>query len=107
MRDMNRAIKGRSLGLFVPSDGRGSTVSARSVAMGPYTYTPAPPHAPSSVTGTLSRGGLPVALQVTEPLLRSFLDTMGRLEADLEPRWIGAGTRSAFPRAHRAPRTLS
>jgi hypothetical protein len=75
--------------------------------MGPYTYTPAPPHAPTSVTGTLSRGGPPVALRVTEPLLRSFLDTMGRLEADLEPRWIGAGTRSAFPRAHRAPRTLS
>jgi hypothetical protein len=97
---MTRAIKGKPLGLFTPFAHREGTAVARTVTMGPYTYTPAPAHAPDSANGTLSRGGLPVALQVTEPLLKSFLDTVGRLEADLAQRWTGAGARSAFPRAN-------
>ncbi|MEU6481736.1 hypothetical protein ABZ858_33645 [Streptomyces sp. NPDC047017] len=49
--------------------------------------------------GTLTRGGPPVPRQVTEELLRDFLDEMSALEADLARRWVGAGGRSVFARS--------
>ncbi|MGW0823603.1 hypothetical protein [Streptomyces sp. NPDC002845] len=55
--------------------------------MGPYTYTPSSTYYEPSANGTLSKDGLPVTLQVTEPLLQKFLDTMALLEADLVRRW--------------------
>ncbi|MFI1164764.1 hypothetical protein ACH4UM_14370 [Streptomyces sp. NPDC020801] len=70
--------------------------AGRAVALGPYTYFPAPVHSPVSISGTLTRGGLPVPLKVTEPLLRDFLDSMSALEADLARRWVRAAGRPAF-----------
>jgi hypothetical protein len=55
--------------------------------MGPYIYTPSSALSAPGANGTLSKEGRPVALQVTEPLLQSFLDTVARLEADLVQRW--------------------
>jgi len=49
--------------------------------------------------GTLSKDGLPVVLQVTEPLLRKFLDTMARLEVDLLQRWGTLEGQRIRPRA--------
>jgi hypothetical protein len=72
--------------------------AGRAVALGPYTYLPAPVHAPTTGTGTLSRGGPPVALEATEQLLRDFLDAMSALEADLARRWVGPEGRSVFSR---------
>jgi hypothetical protein len=78
--------------------GREDASAGRAVALGPYTYLPAPVHAPATVTGTLSRGGSPVALEVTEQLLRDFLAAVSALEADLARRWVGSEGRSVFPR---------
>lgn len=66
------------------------------VTLGPYTYIPAPAHSSATVNGTLTRGGCPVALQVTEPVLRDFIDAMSTLEKDLARRWISATDWSAF-----------
>ncbi|MEU0220770.1 hypothetical protein ABZ281_39585 [Streptomyces sp. NPDC006265] len=66
------------------------------VTLGPYTYIPAPAHSSATVNGTLTRGGCPVALQVTEPVLRDFIDAMSALERDLARRWIGATDGPAF-----------
>ena len=60
--------------------------TASGVTLGPYTYFPAP-RQQDTANGTLTTGGLPVVLQVTEPLLREFLDVMSALEADLARRW--------------------
>lgn len=60
------------------------------VTLGPYTYIPAPAHSSATVNGTLTKGGCPVTLQVTEPVLRDFLDTMSVLENDLDRRWTSA-----------------
>jgi hypothetical protein len=57
------------------------------VALGPYIYNPAPRRAAATACGTLTRGGLPVSLHVTEPLLRKFLEDMNFLENDLSRRW--------------------
>ncbi|MFF9406192.1 hypothetical protein ACF1B0_11770 [Streptomyces anandii] len=86
------------MGLFVGQE-RQNTSASHAVALGPYTYSPAPVHASATVNGTLTRGGLPVALKVTEPLLRDFLDAMSALEADLARRWVRSEGRSAFSRA--------
>ncbi|MET8247491.1 hypothetical protein ABZV31_25550 [Streptomyces sp. NPDC005202] len=75
---------------------REETPAGRAVALGPYTYIPAPVHSTAAGNGTLTRGGLPVALKVTEPLLRDFLDAMSALEADLARRWVGSEGRSAL-----------
>ncbi|KAB1140752.1 hypothetical protein F7R91_34615 [Streptomyces luteolifulvus] len=67
--------------------------------MGPYIYTPASAYSAPSANGTLSKEGLPVVLQVTEPLLQTFLDTMVRLEDDLLQRWGTLEGRRPCPRA--------
>lgn len=59
----------------------------RAVALGPYTYIPAPRGSAATARGTLTRGGLPVPLHVTEPLLRKFLEDMNFLENELSHRW--------------------
>ncbi|GAA0929588.1 hypothetical protein [Streptomyces thermoalcalitolerans] len=78
---------------------RESTNAAQAVPLGPYTYLPAPVHSSATVNGVLTRGDCPVALKVTEPLLRNFLDVMSTLEADLARRWVGSEARSARPGA--------
>ncbi|MEU7060147.1 hypothetical protein [Streptomyces sp. NPDC046197] len=75
---------------------REDSTAGGAVALGPYTYIPAPVHSSAAANGTLTRGGLPVALKVTEPLLRDFLDAMSALEADLARRWVVSEGRSAF-----------
>jgi len=57
------------------------------VAVGPYIYTPATAYSSSDRRGTLSKNGVPVVLQVTEPLLQNFLTVIWRLESDLAGRW--------------------
>ncbi|MDT0611460.1 hypothetical protein [Streptomyces lancefieldiae] len=57
------------------------------MTLGPYTYTPGRNHSPSPVDGTLTRGGFPVPLRVTEPVLQRFLDVMTELEAGFAERW--------------------
>ncbi|MET7377672.1 hypothetical protein ABZT08_02400 [Streptomyces sp. NPDC005526] len=81
--------------LFVGREREGAA-GGRAVALGPYTYDPAPVREAGPANGTLSRGGFPVALQVTEPLLRDFLDAMSALEADLARRWVGPEGRFPF-----------
>ncbi|MFF9811135.1 hypothetical protein ACF1G5_39675 [Streptomyces coeruleorubidus] len=66
------------------------------VTLGPYTYIPAPAHSSAAVRGTLTKGGCPVALRETEPVLRDFIDAMGVLEQDLARRWISATEWPAF-----------
>ncbi len=66
------------------------------VTLGPYTYIPAPAHSSATVNGTLTNGGCPVTLQVTEPVLRDFIDAMSVLERDLARRWISATEWPAF-----------
>ncbi|WP_445524934.1 hypothetical protein [Streptomyces cyslabdanicus] len=92
---MTKATREGYWGLFGGQE-REDPVAAHAVALGPYTYLPAPVHASTAVNGTLTRGGFPVALKVTEPLLRDFLDAMSTLEADLARRWLGAEGRSRF-----------
>lgn len=74
---------------------RKDTNAAQAVPLGPYTCLPAPVHSSATVNGVLTRGDCPVALKVTEPLLRNFLDAMSALEADLARRWVGSEVRSA------------
>jgi hypothetical protein len=69
--------------------------TASGVTLGPYIYIPAPRHS-GTANGTLTTGGLPVVLKVTEPLLREFLDVMSALEADLARRWVTSERRYAF-----------
>ncbi|GGY49759.1 hypothetical protein [Streptomyces djakartensis] len=66
------------------------------VTLGPYIYIPAPAHSSATVNGTLTKGGCPVTLQVTEPVLRDFLDAMSVLQSDLARRWSSATERPAF-----------
>ena len=92
---MTKASREGYLRLLVGHE-RQDTSAGRAVALGPYTYVPAPVHSSATVSGTLTRGGLPVALKVTEPLLRDFLDAMSALEADLARRWVGSEGRAAL-----------
>ncbi|GHC03480.1 hypothetical protein KBY33_15985 [Streptomyces sp. RM99] len=57
------------------------------VTLGPYVYRPGRNHWSSPSDGTLTRGGFPVPLRVTEPVLRRFLDVMAELEAGFAERW--------------------
>ncbi|MGX4690892.1 hypothetical protein [Streptomyces sp. JNUCC 63] len=86
-------------GLLVGRERESTSAAARAVPLGPYTYLPAPVHSSATVNGTLTRGDCPVALKVTEPLLRDFLNAMSTLEADLACRWVGSEARSAFSAA--------
>ena len=83
-------------GLLTGRERENTSAAAQAVPLGPYTYLPAPVHSSAAVNGTLTRGDCPVALKVTEPLLRDFLDAVSTLEADLARRWVGSGARSAF-----------
>ncbi|MFF0465522.1 hypothetical protein [Streptomyces mexicanus] len=94
---MTKATRDGYLGLLA-GRARQDPGAGHAVALGPYTYLPAPVHASATGNGTLTRGGLPVALAETETLLRDFLEAMSRLEADLARRWVGSDGRSAFPR---------
>ncbi|GAA2445711.1 hypothetical protein [Streptomyces glaucus] len=70
----------------------------KATRLGPYTYLPAPAHGSPAPNGALTKGGLPVTLRVTEPILRNFLDILAELEADLGRRWITAqGTSGRRP----------
>lgn len=68
-------------------------------ALGPYTYRPGKDHSPSPSDGTLTRGGHPVPLRVTEPVLQRFLDVMAELETGLAERWGRAQSSLTCPRA--------
>lgn len=95
--DMTKATRAGYFGLFAGRERQNASAGC-AVALGPYTYLPAPVHAPGTINGTLTRGDLPVALEVTEPLLRDFLDSISALQADLARRWVGPEGRSAVPR---------
>lgn len=58
----------------------GESAGLYGVTVGPYVYTP----------GILSKNGVPVVLQVTEPLLQNFLTAVRQLESDLAGRWACA-----------------
>lgn len=58
----------------------GESVGLYGVTVGPYVYTP----------GILSKDGVPVVLQVTDPLLENFLTAVRKLESDLAGRWACA-----------------
>ncbi|GAA2241797.1 hypothetical protein GCM10010145_04870 [Streptomyces ruber] len=72
----------------LPGQEHGSTPVGRPVTLGPYTYTPGREHCSSPTNGTLTKCGLPVTLQVTEPVLQRFLGVMTELETNLARRWI-------------------
>lgn len=95
-RDMTKV---RNFGLFTPREDQRGLTGGHAVTMGPYIYTPSSAYSAHSANGTLSKEGLPVALEVTEPLLQKFLDTMGRLEADLVRRWGTVERQGTRPRA--------
>ncbi|MEU0738447.1 hypothetical protein [Streptomyces sp. NPDC006134] len=84
---MTKAARDGLLGL-ISSPQRGGRTAVPVVTLGPYTYIPAPAHSSRTVNGTLTRGGLPVTLQVTEPILRHFLKVMTELESELARRWV-------------------
>jgi hypothetical protein len=69
------------------------------VTLGPYIYRPGRNHCPSPSDGTLTRGGLPVPLRVTEPVLQRFLDVMAELETGLAERWGRSQGCSPYNRA--------
>ncbi|GHB19363.1 hypothetical protein GCM10010377_06540 [Streptomyces viridiviolaceus] len=69
------------------------------VALGPYTYTPGRAHCSSPVEGTLTRGGLPVSLRVTEPVLQRLLDVLTELETGLAERWSRSQGALTYTRA--------
>jgi hypothetical protein len=96
---MTKTTREGHWGLLMGRERENTSAAAQAVPLGPYTYLPAPVHSPATVNGTLTKGDCPVALQVTEPLLRDFLDAMSMLEADLARRWVGSDVRSAFSRA--------
>ena len=79
--------RARNFGLFTSREDQRGLTGGHAVTMGPYIYTPASAYSAPSANGTLSREGLPVALECTEPVLQKFLDTMARLEDDLVQRW--------------------
>ncbi|GHA19236.1 hypothetical protein ACFOOM_10300 [Streptomyces echinoruber] len=92
---MTKATRGNFFRLRQEQQG---AAADHAVRLGAYTYVPAPVHS-SGTNGTLTGGGLPVPLDVTESLLLDFLDRMSALEADLARRWSGAGGWSSFSRA--------
>ncbi|CQR62543.1 Hypothetical Protein sle_30820 [Streptomyces leeuwenhoekii] len=57
--------------------------------LGPYTYFPAPAHSVRTAGRTPTRDGLPVTLQVTEPIPRHFPTVTTELESESDParRW--------------------
>ncbi len=91
--------RARNTGLFAYREDGQVLTGAHAVTMGPYIYTPSSAYSAPSANGTLSKEGLPVVLQVTEPLLQRFLDSMVRLEVDLIQRWGALEGRRTRPRA--------
>ena len=89
----------RNTGLLTYREDVKGLTSAHPVTMGSYIYTPSSEYFALGGNGTLSKDGLPVVLQVTEPLLRKFLDTMARLEVDLLQRWGTLEGQRIRPRA--------
>lgn len=69
------------------------------VALGPYTYLPGRTHSSSPAEGTLTRGGLPVSLRVTEPVLQRLLDVLTELETALAERWSRSQGALTYTRA--------
>jgi len=67
--------------------------------LGSYAYIPAPTRAATPANGILTKGGTPVALRETEPILRDFLNVMGELQDDLAGRWAAMRERPVFSRA--------
>ncbi|MEU4653673.1 hypothetical protein AB0G32_06970 [Streptomyces sp. NPDC023723] len=65
----------------------GCTAAPNVLSLGSYTYIQAPVHSAATVNGTLTRGGRPVTLRETEPILRDFLDVLGELQDDFTRRW--------------------
>lgn len=90
--------RARNFRLFTSREDQTCLTGGHAVMMGPYLYTPSSAYSAPSANGTLSKEGLPVALQVTEPLLQRFLDTVARLEADLVQRWGTLEGQGASPR---------
>lgn len=74
----------------VPLGGSGGYdgASARSMALGPYLYTPSASCSQPS-GGTLVRGGVPVQLREAEPALQCFLNVLEELQVGLAVRWVG------------------
>lgn len=93
---MTKTTREGHWGLLTGRERENTSAAAQAVPLGPYLYLPAPVHSSATVNGTLTRDDCPVALKVTEPLLRNFLDAMSTLEADLARRWVGSETRPAF-----------
>ncbi|GGT03915.1 hypothetical protein GCM10010240_41680 [Streptomyces griseoviridis] len=65
----------------------GCTAVPNVLPLGSYTYIQAPVHSATAVNGTLTKGGLPVTLRETEPILREFLRTLGEVQDDFTRRW--------------------
>ncbi|MFK0116916.1 hypothetical protein [Streptomyces sp. NPDC090994] len=67
----------------------GCTAAPNVLSLGSDPYVQAPVHSAAAMNGTLSKGGLPVPLRETEPILRDFLDVLGELQDDFTRR-LGA-----------------
>lgn len=78
---------GKEISWLLRSPESGNISAGRWVALGPYTYIPGRAHSPAPTSGTLTRDGVPVRLEVTEPVLQRFLDVMAELETNLARRW--------------------
>ncbi|MGW0535542.1 hypothetical protein [Streptomyces sp. NPDC003032] len=59
----------------------------KTVRLGSYTYIPAPIHR-GATNGSLMTANSSVTLNVTEGILREFMDIMSSLESDLARRWL-------------------
>lgn len=81
------------------ASGRKNRAGDRVVPLGSYAYIPAPTRAATPANGILTKGGTPVALRETEPILRDFLNVMGELQDDLAGRWAAMRERPVFSRA--------
>lgn len=92
---MTKATRDKLFGFYTAEDGASRPIRG-GVAVGSYTYVPAPRHSAAAANGTLTKGGLSVPLLVTEPLFQEFLEGLSRLEADLSRRWVATQGNSAI-----------
>ncbi|ROP51039.1 hypothetical protein EDD94_0454 [Streptomyces sp. PanSC9] len=85
---MTKASGGRG---FASVPKRSHSTARRPARLGSYMYVPGQP-ATGPAKGVLVKGGLPVALEVTEEILQEFVDVMNSLEDDVAQRWPGQET---------------
>lgn len=75
----------------MPVSKRSYSAVRRPARLGSYMYVPGQA-VTGAAKGVLVKGGLPVALEVTEEILQEFMSAMNSLEEDVSRRWPGQET---------------